>query len=374
MAPLRVVWQHQLQMLTSITIKDFRTFKDVTIPLKPITVFIGPNNSGKTNAIRAIQLLTSAVGTRPDRSGFIRHAEGAPFELTASGQFGPFLLTLTLSEPTQTEFQGTASIELGGAQKWAATYSGRKNEAHSPKGATFHSNNPAEFLRSSLERIVQDLPAARPALDFFQGVRTASLSVPVLREPATISSDPVLGERGENFGAVLDWISGKRPALFRSINEELVRVLKVDGCTTLVTQDGLKVPAIIEGDRSFGADQISDGVLLYLGLTTVARLVGSGSLLVVEEPENGIHPRRLKDLLEQIRAISRSGTQIILTTHSPILLDEFSEQPESIVVFDRDSSGTHVSQPNPEQLKQVLSGDFGLGSLWFSGAIGGVPA
>lgn len=360
-------------MLTSIAIKDFRTFRDVTIPLKPLTVFIGPNNSGKTNAIRALELLTSTVGAPPARSG-VRFAEGTPFQLEASGQFAADVLTLKLTEPTDSEFYGTASVTLQSQVSWSGSYSGQLKEQKSLNGNRFHSNNPHEFFRQSLELSAREFPGARLALDYFRRVRVVSLSVPVLRQPARISSEPVLGERGENFGAVLDWLSGKRPAVFSSINQEIRRVLKVGGCTTVVTDEGLKVPAIIEGENSFGADQISDGVLLYLGLTTVAHLVGPNSLLIVEEPENGIHPRRLNDLLAQIREIGKRGTQVILTTHSPILLDQFSGEPDSIVVFDRDKNGTRVSQPAADQLKEVLSGDFGLGSLWFSGAIGGVPA
>ncbi len=359
-------------MLTSITIKNFRTFKDVTVPLKPLTVFIGANNSGKTNAIRAIELIAAAAGKSwwADQSG--PSQRGAPATIEVAGEFRNTKFKALLKGATPIEPLGTAALEFSGEVNWKPAFAqGNQQGTQAPGGHQFASPNAAAFVMNSLIAIQGALPEA---FEFFRGVRIASLSVPKLREPSPVSKDPILGERGENFGAVLDWASGK-PSLFRSINAELQRVLKVDGCTTLVTDHGMKIAAINEGDQSFGADVISDGVLLYMGLTTVAHLVGPNSLLIIEEPENGIHPRRLKDLLEQIRSIQKRGTQVILTTHSPILLDEFSDEPESIVVFDRDPSGaTHVSQPAPEQLKAVLNGDFGLGSLWFSGAIGGVPA
>jgi predicted ATPase len=352
-------------MLTSITIKDFRTFKDVTIPLKPITVFIGPNNSGKTNAIRALQLMTTvaATGQWPDEVG--DQARKAGFFLEVRGEFHDASVKLTLGGPSHAARFGRASVQVGGSTGPKMEFGGGLLRTGSQKPNV----DAARYFMDAVAR------APAPALaEFFKDARVASLSVPKLREPAAISKEPILGERGENFGAVLDWLSGKRPALFRAINEELKRVLGVDGCTTLVTEAGLKIPAIIEGDQSFGADVISDGVLLYIGLTTVGHLVGPNSLLIIEEPENGIHPRRLKYLLEQIRAIAKRGTQVILTTHSPILLDEFRDEAESIVVFERDAEGTHVKQLSPEHLKEVLNGDVGLGALWFSGAIGGVPA
>lgn len=364
-------------MLTSITIKNFRTFKDVTIPLKPLTVFIGPNNSGKTNAIRAIQFVTTAAGKGiwpgNDREDLELKTADSAFSLEVAGEFDQSNVRVSLKGPTEGDYLGTASIVVGGRAGWTSDFVSGRREVSKAAGHESSPPNAPGYLMDALERS-RSLLAARSIHEYFRGARIASLSVPKLRDPAPISRDPVLGERGENFGAVLDWVSGKHPALFRSINDELRRVLQIEGCTTLVTDSGLKIPAIIEGDQSFGADVISDGVLLYMGLTTVAHLVGPNSLLIIEEPENGIHPRRLKALLEQIRAIGKRGTQVILTTHSPILLDEFSDDPDSIVVFDRDKDGTHVSQPTPEQLKEVLNGDFGLGSLWFSGAIGGVTA
>lgn len=361
-------------MLTSITIKDFRTFKDVTIPLKPLTVFIGPNNSGKTNAIRAIQMVTTAgaQGSWPGNRKFGDQLGEGDFSIKVTGVFDSTLATITLGAPTSTNYLGTVVLDVSGKGGWKREFSSGLRQISRSAGHEFSPPDAPAYLKEALERDTR-LPSAKLISEYLQGARVANLAVTKLREPAPISKEPILGERGENFGAVLDWLNGNRPGVFRAINEELKRVLGVDGCTTRVTDEGLKIPAIIEGDQSFGADVISDGVLLYMGLTTVAHLVGPDSLLIIEEPENGIHPRRLKDLLEQIRSIAKRGTQIILTTHSPILLDEFSDDPESILVFDRDGTGTHVKQLEEDQLRLVLGGEFGLGSLWFSGAIGGVP-
>lgn len=348
-------------MLSSLTIEHFRTFRErVTIPLKPITVFIGPNNSGKTNAIRALQSCAQALvnGT----------GDGTAF-LEVCGAFGQSIVEASIGPSATGTPQGTARLSIRGpALSWAASYP--PYEFTSPGNEHITAASPADFLKQTFLR---GGPDARLTVEYFDKLRVASFAAPVLRAPSALMVAPELGERGENFSAVLDWISGRQPGLFRAINEELRRVLGVDGCTTQVTQQGRKVAAIIEGDQSFPADVISDGVLLYLGLTTVAHLVGKQSLLIIEEPENGIHPRRLKALLEQIRRIATAGTQVILTTHSPLILDEFSDEPESVVVFERDEKGTHVKQLAEKEMRDVLSGDFGLGDLWYSGAIGGVP-
>jgi AAA domain, putative AbiEii toxin, Type IV TA system/AAA ATPase domain len=359
-------------MLSSISISNFRTFRSETIPLKPITVFIGPNNSGKTNAIRAIQLLANAAGKGEWPNYTPLKPETVSFEVGAEAHFHATDLKLSFEGPRDTYWSGRSRLNITGEVNWSGYFPAR--EVKAPNEHPLNPRDAGAFVFEALSSARLMSPGIGQALSFFRDVRVASLSVPKLREPAALSMDPVLGERGENFGAVLDSINGKRPALFRAINDELKRVLGVDGCTTQVVADGKKIPAIIEGDQSFPADAVSDGVLLYLGLTTVAQLVGPGSLLIIEEPENGIHPRLLKALLEQIRAIGKTGTQIILTTHSPLLLDAFSEEPESVVVFDRDATGpTRVRQLTAAEMDPVLNGDFGLGSYWYSGAIGGVP-
>lgn len=364
-------------MLTSIKVRGFRTLKDVTIPLKPITVFVGPNNSGKTNTVRAIQILLRMAGIRAPKIGDSRvwpdeSNEDSPFSIEAIGVFEQTQLRVEMTSPSRMEHFGTAALTYSGDVGWSASFRSGSMRSQGPDGRDFHSQNIPDFFDEALRRGAPLSPGAGRAAQFFRGHRVASLSVPKLREPAAIAREPELGERGENFGAVLDWATSK-PALQRRINQELRRVLGIDGFTTKVTHDGMKIAALSEGDESYGADVVSDGVLLYMGLTTAAQMAQSGSILIVEEPENGIHPRRLQALLEQIRRIAELGTQIVLTTHSPVLLDQFSEEPDCLVVFDRDARGTHVSQPDSDQLKQVLSGEFGLGSLWFSGAIGGVP-
>lgn len=363
-------------MLSSITLENFRTFRAPTeIPLRGVSVFIGPNNSGKTNAIRGIQLLASAAGKGAWLEGFEAHDSDKPFTVSGVARFSPQVeLQLSLTGPTVELWNGRGRVQCRGDIDFAAAYDGQQSSWRTFKGER-SARNGADFLRGAVDFAKECWPQfLASAPDFFRGVRVASLSAASLRKPAPVQKEPELGERGENFGAVLDWIKGERPLLETAINNELREVLGVDRFTTRVTRESEKIAAIVEGAQSYGADAVSDGVLLYLGMTTVAQLVGPKSLLVIEEPENGIHPRRLRSFLEQVRRTAAQGTQVILTTHSPVLLDEFRDDPRAVVVFERDQGGTRVRQLTDEDARQVENGDIGLGDLWFSGAIGGVPA
>jgi predicted ATPase len=137
---------------------------------------------------------------------------------------------------------------------------------------------------------------------------------------------------------------------------------------------GRKVVAIYEGAEVYTAEHVSDGILLFVALSTVVQMGEGRTLVTIEEPEKGLHPRRLREMLDQIRRMARNGSRFILTTHSPVLLDEFRDHPESVLILERDENGTTATQlaSRPEWVKELR--DVSLGDLWYSGFLGGVPS
>jgi predicted ATPase len=201
----------------------------------------------------------------------------------------------------------------------------------------------------------------------------------VLRRPAQLLAKPTLGADGLGIAAVLDVLRDTDPRLFQRISEdvrasapEISQLVFPPGETP-----GTKILGVQEKDgRVFRAPEISDGVLLLIALTTVIHL-GFGrppTILGIEEPDRGIHPRRIRDIVDQLRRLAARGCQVVVTTHSPILLDEFRDEPESILLLDRDDEGTHITRlsDHPDWKKGLFS-DQPLGDLWYSGLLGGVP-
>jgi len=106
---------------------------------------------------------------------------------------------------------------------------------------------------------------------------------------------------------------------------------------------------------------------------------------MVEEPENGIHPRRIKEIIDYFFNIAEEkGIQVILTTHSTVVIDQFKDLPESIFVFDKKDQSTQIRNlktdiiaEDKQKSKELhvpeldLSGS--LGDHWAAGLIGGVP-
>ena len=130
----------------------------------------------------------------------------------------------------------------------------------------------------------------------------------------------------------------------------------------------------------FEAHQVSDGTMLMLAYLTVLRQTTPPELLAIEEPERGLHPYLIGELVRLFRRMSRGEvgghvTQIVLATQSAELL-EFA-QPEEVRVLTRTPDGgvrvDELPMASPEWDKALRAHEGSLSSLWLSGALGGVP-
>ena len=124
-----------------------------------------------------------------------------------------------------------------------------------------------------------------------------------------------------------------------------------------------------EGQRSIPATRLSDGTLRYLCLLTILYNPHPPPVVCIEEPELGLHPDIVAGLAKHLRAASER-TQLIVTTHSNILIDALSDSPESIVVFEKHNGATQMTRLNSDDLSVWLE-DYRLGQLWTSGQLGG---
>ena len=124
-----------------------------------------------------------------------------------------------------------------------------------------------------------------------------------------------------------------------------------------------------EGDFSVPATRLSDGTLRYLCLLAILCDPAPPPLICIEDPELGLHPDilpKLADLL--IQAAQR--TQLIITTHSDILVDAMTDRPESVVVCEKHQGMTELRRLNKMELTPWLE-KYRLGQLWTRGQLGG---
>ncbi|EAZ99556.1 AAA family ATPase [Marinobacter sp. ELB17] len=124
-----------------------------------------------------------------------------------------------------------------------------------------------------------------------------------------------------------------------------------------------------EGRFSIPATRLSDGTLRYLCLLVMLCDPSPPPLMCIEEPELGLHPDVLPTLADLLKEASQK-TQLIVTTHSDVLVDAMTDQPESVLVAEKDQQGTRLTRLNAKQLSPWLE-KYRLGELWIRGDIGG---
>ena len=167
----------------------------------------------------------------------------------------------------------------------------------------------------------------------------------------------------------LNRLKSRHPAAKRAILNGLKDLY--DGITDFdVSVEGGTVQVFFtEGDWTVPATRLSDGTLRYLCLLAILCDPTPPRLICLEEPELGLHPDLLPKVADLLKAASER-TQLIVTTHSDIIVDALSDTPESVVVCSKVDGQTRMERLDPAALAEWLK-RYRLGQLWLKGEIGG---
>lgn len=124
-----------------------------------------------------------------------------------------------------------------------------------------------------------------------------------------------------------------------------------------------------EGDYTIPASRLSDGTLRYLCLLAMLLDPTPPPLICIEEPEIGLHPDIIPKIADLLLEASER-TQLVITTHSDILIDALSSTPEAVLVCEKHEGLTQIERLDGEKLAPWLE-QYRLGTLWTKGEIGG---
>ena len=192
----------------------------------------------------------------------------------------------------------------------------------------------------------------------------------VFREPqkADMRND-VLEEDFSNLGLFLNRLKTRLPAAKKAILAGLRDLY--DGITDfdVFIEGGTVQVFFTEGDFVIPATRLSDGTLRYLCLLAILCDPTPPPLICIEEPELGLHPDILPNVSDLLKTASER-TQIIVTTHSDILVDCMTDCPEAVVVCEKHAGMTEMNRLLPADLAIWLE-KYRLGQLWIDGQLGG---
>ncbi len=162
-----------------------------------------------------------------------------------------------------------------------------------------------------------------------------------------------------------------RPVIMREIIERFQRFNPlVENIITRVSYGSVQIYLQEKGlQQTVPATRVSDGTLRYLYLLALLCHPEPPLLICLEEPELGMHPDALRGIAEMLIDASKR-TQLIVTTHSDLLISALSEVPEAVIVCERNEGGTTMRRLEPDKLNVWLE-RYSLGELWLKGEIGG---
>ena len=365
--------------LDYITVKGFKSIKSLEkIALQPINVIIGPNGSGKSNFIGVFSFLHAmSEGQMHD---YVRKAGGAE-QLLYFGSKVTEEIKIIISfreELNQYELilKPTTDDNLYPANELASYWD--KQGGH-----TAPLNKPLMVRENGQEAGISDPDSIRIASWVrlrlgkwrLYHVHDTSFSSP-LRKTAKLNDNAFLRSDGSNLPAFLYRLQEKHPNEYSLIRRTTQRVAPFFD-DFLLNPDPLNEESIRlawkhkNSDQYFGASSLSDGTLRFIALATLFLQPEEfrPSVILVDEPELGLHPSAITMLASLIKQASQK-TQVILSTQSPLLLDHF--QPEDVLVADRVNGSTQFSRLDPAKLAEWLE-DYSLGQLWEKNELGGRP-
>ena len=166
---------------------------------------------------------------------------------------------------------------------------------------------------------------------YLWGCKIYTITPSVFMKSSPLNTDISITESASNLVSFLDNIKEENPSIFRKIEEDLNKCIPEFKHITLPKT---------KAENGYWADEVSEGVLYFLALLCIVHQPNPPKLLLLEEPEKGIHPRRIKEVLDFIFQLAEDkDIQVIMTTHSERVLDEFEDIPEAVFIFDKDEEG-----------------------------------
>jgi predicted ATPase len=339
-------------MIEQITIKNFKSFKDVTLKLGPLNIFIGANASGKSNFFDALRVL-QGIGygfTLPEiLDGKPKGATSEVWEGIRGGSAGIGFAFENGNKPTLFQVGGELSNEGDGGFEFTIAFSaseGRFREERLSVSTDIiydvvveHRNDPFPRVYNYRKgsqgwaKADEDRPVLTQVVRMGDG-RSAGITY-MLADMQRIDPSPALlraysqayemkrmGECGENFAALIRMICRDRETkeAYLSWLREL-RPHDVDDVGTLSGALGEPMLMMKERNREWPAPALSDGTLRFAAIAAAFFQLDMPSILTIEEIENGIHASRLRLLVELLRSRAAARkTQVMVTTHSPVVL------------------------------------------------------
>ena len=402
-----------MPFIRSLGLRNLLSFPPDMEPfeLRPLNVLIGPNGSGKTNLIEALELLRAAPtdfaaaireggdmeewrwkGEKPVPTVEIDVAADVANVIAPSG--------IESGKPLHYHigFAGFGSVFLVYSESVWGAGSGKEHEERqfyyrledgtsailTKEKTSNPRRNLQEIPMSELDRGQSILKQRRDWFDYpeIAGLRYGFSRIRSFREWVFGPGAP--SRSASPIGDAPDTLSSDARSLALAVHEiqhrgggafdaAMQRFLpRYERASTRIVGNTVQLYLHEKGlGKPIPAARVSDGTLRFLAILASLFAPVPPSLLCIEEPELGMHPDAVA-LLGELLVEASGWTQLVVTTHSDALLSALGDQVESVLVCENNGRGTAVNRLDAERLAFWLK-DYTLGDVWRMGEIGGNP-
>lgn len=458
-------------MITQIEVDGFKTLQQVVVPLRPFQAFAGPNNVGKSNLFDALRLLSMLPDH--DLPTILQSVRGDPFEIFSQQPDGSyarrmsFAVELLLDRTFTDEFEGVVKLKRpwlryeidieredsesgprlqiareqllvkASDQKLPWPSSKAFREVYLPfprRNAPYISiNESGEMIvhqdaaergrlrpmrrgtRQSVLYVIRDaseFPHISAVRNELRRWRFVHLEPEAMREPNPVDGPDRFASNGQYLASALQRIIRTDPSTRLEISSwvrQFIPGAKELHIKNLEDLHRYMVELQTQDNRRFSSRVLSDGTLRLLGLLALQYDPDQAGVICLEEPENGVHPRRLETVVKLLKGMATDPLdegydkddpeplkQTLISTYSPHLVDHL--EPDDLILVEAvtrmrkgetpvtrhtiyrplvpPSLGPLLApltdEPTRQRLHQLFE-ERGLGALWVKGALGGVP-
>lgn len=369
--------------LEEVHIKNFLSLRDVVLPLKSLTVLVGPNASGKSNILRALWHLTAMMNMGDLPTDFMQESIWAGKSTEIRFRIGvkigevlaDYKLELDVTDKTQINVEELIIDKL----KVISVYEG-EGEVTDEDGKNITSYKPAKpklALKSASD--YGNKPVTSALSEFIQDWKFYDFKPYEMRISNILYEDIKVSTKSPDLdiyglklkNILLYWLDNDKKRL-ESVNKILGK-----NSERRITEynEGKNDLYLSEGcEKLISLKKASDGTMRLLAYHVLLNHPHIPSLIAIEEPERNLHPAALKEIASVLERLSER-TQVIITTHSSQLLDAFN--PENLssgkmgVLMLQNIPGKGTQIKNLEEIRkdrEALDGwiaDFGIGSAIF---------
>lgn len=364
-----------MRTLEKLTIKNFKSIREQTLELGRLNVFIGGNGAGKSNLIEVFrflreivnQNLAGYVGVKGGADTLLHYGKKKSSEISFILEFGENDTITTYS----VVLHGTEDdnfLLAGETVSWRQ----KNHPLISSVGLLISSFTKQSTLRTD------ERGFAREAAHNLENCRVYHFhdtsDTAVVKGTADVEDNRFLRPKAENLAAFLYWMQQKQPDHFTNIQDTVRQIApffeEFRLAPSKLNENKIKLEWKEKGsDAYFNASSLSDGTLRFICLTTLLMQPELPPLVLLDEPELGLHPAAV-NLLAGMLSSAASRTQIIVATQSVTLLNQLD--PESVWTVDREDNQSVFRHLSEHDMSAWLD-DYGLGDLWEKNVLGARP-